>query len=465
MVPRGKLLLLALLLTPACKDPDADTGGPDTATDAAETSPPTATGETPTTSDSSGTADPTAAATETIHAGETDATTTDAPTTDGETGGRPDACAPPPLRAGPAAGVRAGENYKLLGPERIVVTQDLYFSVHVGDVTGDGRPDILGSELDHLTLFAQTDDGSLAAPLEIPHGWKNPASTALLPIDADTLLDVAVLSDDGVDLLHSLGDGGFAPPSLLPDIHGLRLRAVDLDLDGAQDLVWLQDRGQLSGYDLAFARADGAGSFAAPVVFADAPLTLDGPLALGDVTGDGFLDLVSREDYACTNLVVVPHDGVSGPSPAGWTAVPVPGPGCSGYDVGDIDGDGRVDIAWQDDDNGDYDVRTRMMLGQPGGFGPPVELSQHGWGGPVQIADVNADGRGDVLSLHDGAFELTVILATAMGMGPPKDYPFPTAASVMSTLAVGDINCDGCPDVVSADVGGLDVFRGHGCGD
>lgn len=459
MVTHGKLLLLALLLAPACTDPGADTGGPASATASGETA--ATTGEAPTTGASEATADLAPADTQTTHAG----STTDAPTTDGETGERPDACVPLALRAGPAAGVRTGENYKLLGPERIVVTQDLYFSVHVGDVTGDGRPDILGSELDHLTLFAQTDDGSLAAPLELPHNWKNPASTALLFVDADALLDVAVLSDDGVDLLQSLGDGGFAPPTLLPDIHGLWLRAVDLDLDGAQDLVWLQDRGQFLGYDLAFARADGAGSFAAPVVFTDGPLPVDGPLAIGDVTGDGFPDLVSREDYTCQNLVVVPHDGVSGPAAAGWTTLPLGGAGCSGYDLGDLDGDGRVDVAWQDDDNGDYDVRTRMMLGQPGGFGPPVELSQHGWGGPVQIADVNADGRGDVLSLHDGAFELTVILATAMGMGPPKDYPFPTAASVMSALAVGDINCDGCPDVVSADVGGLDVFRGHGCGE
>lgn len=183
------------------------------------------------------------------------------------------------------------------------------------------------------------------------------------------------------------------------------------------------------------------------------------------MTGDGFPDLVSREDYTCANLVVVPHDGVSGPSAVGWTTVPLVGAGCSGYDVGDINGDGQVDIAWQDDDNGDYDVRTRMMLGELGGFGPPIELSQYGWGGPVQIADVNADGRGDVLSLHDGGFALTLILSTAMGMGTPTDYPFPTAASVMSALAVGDINCDGCPDVISADVGGLDVFRGHGCGD
>jgi hypothetical protein len=58
MVPHGKLPLLALLLTPACKDAVTDMGDPDTGTAALETSTPAATGETPTTGDSSTAADP-----------------------------------------------------------------------------------------------------------------------------------------------------------------------------------------------------------------------------------------------------------------------------------------------------------------------------------------------------------------------------------------------------------------------
>lgn len=67
--------------------------------------------------------------------------------------------------------------------------------------------------------------------------------------------------------------------------------------------------------------------------------------------------------------------------------------------------------------------------------------------------------------LHSSGFELSVVLSTPEGLGPQTGSSFPTAASVSErALAVGDVDCDGCPDVVSADVGGLDVFRGLGCG-
>jgi hypothetical protein len=47
---------------------------------------------------------------------------------------------------------------------------------------------------------------------------------------------------------------------------------------------------------------------------------------------------------------------------------------------------------------------------------------------------------------------------------PQETIAVPTAASVSPhALAVGDGDCDGCPDVASADVGGLDTFRGLDC--
>ena len=85
--------------------------------------------------------------------------------------------------------------------------------------------------------------------------------------------------------------------------------------------------------------------------------------------------LVGREDYSCKNLVIIPHDGVSGPSATGWTTLALGEPGCSGFDLGDVNADGRVDLAWQDDDNGDHDVRTWLRLGEPGGSSRPTSAA------------------------------------------------------------------------------------------
>ncbi len=70
--------------------------------------------------------------------------------------------------------------------------------------------------LDHAALFAQTADGSLAAPVQIPHGWNNPGSIALLHATADGILDLAIISEDGLELIPSLGGGAFGPVDLRP---------------------------------------------------------------------------------------------------------------------------------------------------------------------------------------------------------------------------------------------------------
>ncbi len=207
------------------------------------------------------------------------------------------------------------------------------------------------------------------------------------------------------------------------------------------------------------------GSFTDPVLILDNPQDTAGKIAMADMTGDMIPDFVTLAYPGLTSLVVIPHDGVGAPSPTGWFTIPFADEHPSGFDVGDVDGDGLADVVWQDQNNSEYDVRTHLMLAEPGGFGAPVDIAKDGWGGAVLIADVNADGRNDVVSLHSAGFAVTVVLSTAAGMGPAKTYPFSTGASVADySLAVGDVDCDGCPDIIAADIGGLDVFRGQGCG-
>lgn len=375
----------------------------------------------------------------------------------GAGGGEPVACASD-SRGRPLAIQSGGAGYTLAAPERIEVPQDFYSALLIGDVTGDGRADVMGAEIDHATFFQQKTSGSLGAPKEIPHDWDNPGSAMLLHASPDAILDFAVISEDGLEIIRSLGGGEFAAPILLPGLYGYGAEVVDLDFDGHDDLIWV------AYGDVTFAYGDGAGSFSEPVSLVTSPQKVFGLLARRDMTGDMIPDFVSYDYPALTSLIVIPHDGVGGPSPEGWTKVPLPGnKKLEGLDVGDVNGDGLTDIAWQEEGNSDYDVRTYLMLAEPGGFGAPVEIAQNGWSGPVLIADVNADGRNDVVIEHEGAFSVTVVLATAAGMGPPKDYDFPTAAST-GPISVGDVDCDGCPDIVAADVGGLVVFRGQGCG-
>jgi hypothetical protein len=46
----------------------------------------------------------------------------------------------------------------------------------------------------------------------------------------------------------------------------------------------------------------------------------------------------------------------------------------------------------------------------------------------------------------------------------PTYYAYPDASSELDyALALGDVNCDGCPDIVAANVTGLVVFYGRAC--
>jgi hypothetical protein len=65
--------------------------------------------------------------------------------------------------------------------------------------------------------------------------------------------------------------------------------------------------------------------------------------------------------------------------------------------------------------------------------------------------------------MHEGAYAIGVLLGAGNGLTPERVYKMPTGASLLS-LAVADIDCDGCPDVIVADSQGVVVFAGQGCG-
>jgi hypothetical protein len=71
----------------------------------------------------------------------------------------------------------------------------------------------------------------------------------------------------------------------------------------------------------------------------------------------------------------------------------------------------------------------------------------------VVLADVDSDGRKDVLVMHSGWLKLGVYRQTAAGdLAAEELYPTPYATQYQpQALAVGDINSDGLPDVVIAD--------------
>jgi hypothetical protein len=352
-----------------------------------------------------------------------------------------------------------GAGYTLAPAQLVKTPGQIFGGAAIGDVTGDGRADIVGTDLDEAWVLPQRDDGSIGPTVIIPHSFGNPPSVALVDVDEDGLLDLVLTGWEGLEIIRSLGGGAFAPGTVVPTESDFLLTVADLNRDGHVDVLGTTQTG------LHFLYGDGAGSFGAEQVLANSAQAIGYRFAMGDVTGDQIPDLVAVDYLTLTKLVIVPHDGISGLSSTGWSTLSLPEGMIWGLGVGDVNGDGRLDIVVQQDDDASDSSRARLLLGGEGGFGAPVEIGQAHYGDAVRIVDVNADGRNDVVLSHAGWAEVGVVLSSATGFGPHVIYDVPTAASVEEdTLVVGDIDCDGCPDVIVAYVGGLAVFRGQGCG-
>ncbi len=335
----------------------------------------------------------------------------------------------------------------------------------VADVTGDGRADALmttetalGSDDDfRLWVFAQQADGSLGAPrILATHGA--PAATmrvATGDVDGDGDADVAVTVREGVDLFLQ-ANGGLADPVLISvPGGGDRLtgdvRLADIDRDGRDDLVF-------AGLQVVAVYLSGpGGTFGDPVVVSNAARQ---QVEVGDVTGDGRPDIVTRDRF---RTVFVDAQTSDGGFVEQWRqAVP------TGYmqlvnsiAVGDVTGDGRDDLVAAVDGNIPGSRLQVYAQTEAGGLADPVTYPAYNIPEPIALADLNGDGRRDVTAVHGGWGTFTVLLQRPDGrLGAHHGYDLPGYPTHYDprALAIGDVTGDGRPDAVTADyINGLVV--------
>lgn len=352
-------------------------------------------------------------------------------------------------------------------------------AVAIGDVTGDGAPDIVvavGTSSEGLaSIYSRKTDGSFelvrSYGLQAAYAHLN-GGIVLADLNRDGTQDIAIGTSDGITLLTSNGTNGATLKRVSTGQAMNQLAAMDVDLDGRMDLVGMTWGNIMGSYMPDASRiffGDGDGGVSAMQSLAT-PQRGYNDLKVGDVTGDGFKDLVIVSGQAF-DFWVVPHDGVAGflaprayPSPGqSWKSNAVA--------IADVNGDGRRDVIVNEPANKPYGALWIHLQQAGGALGQPSRMDAWEVPGPMVGTDLNGDGKDDVAVVHEGWGQMGVFLQTASRvLAAPTFWPvvglYAQGADRYNRqgMAAGDFTGDQCPDVALGDYNyGLVILQGADC--
>jgi hypothetical protein len=327
----------------------------------------------------------------------------------------------------------------------------------IGDLNGDGKDDLvvaIGIQNGGVGVFLNKGDGTFAAPQNLAAAADAQTSTVTLgDLNDDGRTDLAVLtlptqiSNGGVSVLLNKGDGTFTDPvfyTAVSEIYSVALG--DLNGDGKPDLaVAYDDGGDATG--AAVFLNNGNGTFASAVNYATAwrPVSV----AIGDLNGDGKPDLVavsyiSQGAQGNVSVLLNNGDGTFG------AAAFYPAGDFLGFvTLADLNRDGKADLVITD---AYFSVMVLLNNGN-GTFAPPVTYSLDTGPLTVAVGDLDGDGSPDLAltnPLASGAGwiggNVAVLVNDGNGtFGAPAYYP---EEGAYGPIAIADLNGDGKADLV-----------------
>jgi len=282
--------------------------------------------------------------------------------------------------------------------------------------------------------------------------FPTPNSVVVADFNHDGATDFAISSyssnggGPGIEVFLGNGDGTFKSPIKYVVTNGAGPLAVgDLNHDGKPDLV----ASSFGSNAVVVLLGNGDGTFQAPVTYGtpDDP----GPVVLGDFNNDGNLDIATGSQTNINPSVAVLLGNGDGTfqEPAIVTYPPYSLP--EAFATGNFNGDKNLDLAVT---LGFISSDTVQILtgNGDGTFSLGASYTLDPFSVAVVAADLRNNGKTDLAVAQDEGGSLAVLLGNGDGtFEEPVEYDVGNslAPGFPATVAVGDMNGDGHPDLVS----------------
>lgn len=332
----------------------------------------------------------------------------------------------------------------------------------LADIDLDGKSDLVNVYTGYYTSVTRNTSTTTAITFGSPYYYYNATATfsdvATADFDGDGKLDIAVNNRTSVSSIivsrntSSIGAVSIGTPMEFPANSTnsiVDIQAADFDKDGKPDIIVCYNSNTYS----IFRNISSAGTinFAPRVDLSVTAGSLINTIALGDLDGDGKVDLAFATGTG-NNITTVRNTCTVGTisfSPVASTAV---SGATEGLAIGDIDTDGRMDLVCGAGTSNIAILRNNSTSGTITILTPTYVTSLANTVTDVNLGDIDGDGKADIGVGYASGTQVSLFKNNTVGaisIGAAVSFTTTSSYTNPGQVSIGDLNGDSKADMLA----------------